>query len=413
MTVRGTLGISTTKMADQYKKHTHREHILELPDTYVGSTETHEEVRWVYDSSTGKMAHRKVAFNPGFYKIFDEILVNARDALVRSQAAKAGSNSQPIKHIDISVTRTGDKVVIDVENDGDGIPIEMHPEHKVYAPELIFGHLLTSGNYDKTEEKIVGGKNGYGAKLTNIFSNTFTLSTRSPASGQKYTQVWKDHMSVAGKPSIVKDKGAKGFVKITYEPDSKRFPGLDLDAMMTVLHTRAIELGAMAGKDVKVTWNGSLVPTNTFEKFINLFIKDGTSHAYERCGERWEVGAVLARNLFSEDDSPMTATSPLSMASTRARVAAVETVLRMSSLHSRRSPRRRRWISSPRNQGFRGLLHQCHDVNPAFDSQTKETLTTPATKFGSSSSLRSCPMLCEDWYPREAQAILDASPPGC
>jgi len=68
-------------MADQYKKHTHREHILELPDTYVGSTETHEEIRWVYDVSTSKMVHRKVAFNPGFYKIFDEIIVNARDAL--------------------------------------------------------------------------------------------------------------------------------------------------------------------------------------------------------------------------------------------------------------------------------------------------------------------------------------------
>ena len=59
-------------MADQYKKHTHREHILELPDTYVGSTETHEEVRWVYDEAASKMTHRKVPFNPGFYKIFDE-----------------------------------------------------------------------------------------------------------------------------------------------------------------------------------------------------------------------------------------------------------------------------------------------------------------------------------------------------
>jgi len=287
-------------MADQYKKHTHREHILELPDTYVGSTETHEEVRWVYDSASSKMVHRKVAFNPGFYKIFDEIIVNARDALVRSQTSK----STPIKHIDVCVSRMTDdsgksKVVVDVENDGDGIPIEMHAEHKVYAPELIFGHLLTSGNYDKTEEKIVGGKNGYGAKLTNIFSNRFTLKTRSPASGQTYSQVWTDHMAAAGKPSIVKDKAqagklVKGFVKITYEPDLARFPGLDVDAMLQVLHTRAIELGAMAGKDVKVTWNGTLVPTNTFEKFIHLFIKDGTSHAYERCGERWEVGAVLA-----------------------------------------------------------------------------------------------------------------------
>jgi len=398
-------------MADQYKKHTHREHILELPDTYVGSTETHEEVRWVYDSSTGKMAHRKVAFNPGFYKIFDEILVNARDALVRSQAAKAGSNSQPIKHIDISVTRTGDKVVVDVENDGDGIPIEMHPEHKVYAPELIFGHLLTSGNYDKTEEKIVGGKNGYGAKLTNIFSNTFTLSTRSPASGQKYTQVWKDHMAIAGKPSIVKDKGAKGFVKITYEPDSSRFPGLDLDAMMTVLHTRAIELGAMAGKDVKVTWNGTLVPTNTFEKFINLFIKDGTSHAYERCGERWEVGAVLARNLFSEDDSPDDRhISFVNGINTRKGGKHVETVLK-NVLGSFTEVAKKKKIDIKPTQLKDSVVFFINAtiVNPAFDSQTKETLTTPATKFGSVFKSEKLPdALVKIGLLEEAQAILDA-----
>ena len=102
-------------MADQYKKHTHREHILELPDTYVGSTETHEEVRWVYNAETNKMMHQKVAFNPGYYKIFDEIIVNARDALVRSQTA---TGAQPIKHIEITVGQTpAGAVLIEVEND--------------------------------------------------------------------------------------------------------------------------------------------------------------------------------------------------------------------------------------------------------------------------------------------------------
>ena len=71
-------------LADQYKRLTHRDHILELPDTYIGSVETHEESRWVYDESSKKMGYKKVSFNPGFYKLFDEIVVNARDALVRS-----------------------------------------------------------------------------------------------------------------------------------------------------------------------------------------------------------------------------------------------------------------------------------------------------------------------------------------
>ena len=398
-------------MADQYKKHTHREHILELPDTYVGSTETHEEVRWVYDESSSKMVHRKVPFNPGFYKIFDEIIVNARDALVRSQGAK----KQPIKHIDLNVTRavsgSSKKITIDVENDGDGIPIEMHKEHKVYAPELIFGHLLTSGNYDKSEEKIVGGKNGYGAKLTNIFSNKFTLSTRHPASAQRYTQVWQDHMSVAGKPSIVADKAAKGFVKISYEPDLSRFPGLDLDQMMTVLHTRAIELAAMAGKEVKVTWNGTLVPTNTFEKFINLFIKDGTSHAYERCGERWEVGAVLAKNLFAEDDSPDDRhISFVNGINTRKGGKHVEAVLK-TVLGSFTDLAKKKKIDIKPSQLKDSVVFFINStiVNPSFDSQTKETLTTPAGKFGSAfKSDKLADLLVKIGLLEEAQSILDA-----
>ena len=73
---------SSQTIADQYQKKSHRDHILDLPDTYIGSVETHEEFRWIWDATSEKMVHRKVAFNPGFYKLYDEIMVNARDALL-------------------------------------------------------------------------------------------------------------------------------------------------------------------------------------------------------------------------------------------------------------------------------------------------------------------------------------------
>ena len=283
-----------------YKKLSHREHILELPDTYIGSIETHEEWRWVLQDS--RMAHKKIQFNPGFYKLFDEIVVNARDARIRSIGT-----ANPIKHIDVCVkgcSSEGDETLtISVENDGDGIAIAQHPEHKVWVPELIFGHLLTSGNYDKGEEKIVGGKNGYGAKLVNVFSHEFCVETRSPASGQKYKQVWKDHMSKCEKPSVRADKG-KGFVKLTYTPDLGRFVGFVSNDMVNVLKTRTYELAAVCGKDVKVTWNGEAIASNTFEKFVRLFLAEGsTALAYEMCGPRWEVAAVLTRNLYDDEGS--------------------------------------------------------------------------------------------------------------
>ncbi len=397
--------------AESYKKHTHREHILELPDTYIGSVETHEDMRWVFDSEKGKMVHRRVAFNPGFYKLFDEIVVNARDALVRS-TTEAGRT--PIKHIDVSVKRgTDGALTITVENDGDGIPIEQHPEYKVWAPELIFGHLLTSGNYDKSEEKIVGGKNGYGAKLTNIFSHTFTVETRSPKTGQKYSQTWRDHMLKCEKPSITKDK-AKGFVRITYVPDLSRFTGLDVEEMTTVLHTRAIELAALAGKEVKTTWNGEAIATNTFEKYTRLFVKDDSTLAYERCSDRWEVAAVLTRSLFEDEDSAAEEkhVSFVNGVNTKKGGKHVDTVSRhiLADFCELATKKRKIDIKPAQLKDSVVFFVNATIVNPSFDSQTKECLTTPATKFGS--SFKSAGKLVEGLVKMglmdEAQSILDA-----
>ena len=62
----------------------------------------------------------------------------------------------------------------------------MHAKEKVYVPELVFGHLLTSSNYDDTVKKVTGGRNGFGAKLTNIFSKKFTVTTVDSKKKVKY-----------------------------------------------------------------------------------------------------------------------------------------------------------------------------------------------------------------------------------
>jgi len=387
--------------ASAYKKHTHREHILELPDTYIGSTDTHAEQRWVFDGA--KMVYKAVDFNPGFYKLFDEILVNARDALVRS-TTEAGRT--PIKHIDITVAENPLKIT--VENDGDGIPVEMHPTEKVWAPELIFGHLLTSGNYAKGEEKIVGGKNGYGAKLTNIFSTSFTVETRSVKHSQKYSQTWTNNMSVAGKPSVKADK-AKGFVRVTYEPDVARFPGLNVADMVTVLKTRAVELAALAGKDVKVSYNGAAIATNTFEKYTRLFVKDGAAIAYERCGDRWEVAAVMAKQLF-EDVPEEKHVSFVNGIHTKKGGKHVDKVVSTVIGDFCEVAAKKKVVIKPAQLKDSVIFFVAATiVNPAFDSQTKETLTTPVGKFGSVfKSEKLVTQLVKMGLMDEATAILDA-----
>ena len=133
-------------MAHQYKKHSQRTHVLELPDTYVGSIETGDEPRWVYDADSQKMVHRALKFNPGLFKLFDESIVNAYDEYIRSSMTEGRT---PVKHIDVVAQAVDGVFTIKVKNDGDGIPVEVHPVEKVYVPELIFGNLLTSSNYNK------------------------------------------------------------------------------------------------------------------------------------------------------------------------------------------------------------------------------------------------------------------------
>ncbi len=91
--------------------------------------------------------------------------------------------------------------MISVENDGNGIDIVMHSKENVYVPEMIFGQLLTSTNYSK-EDKTWGGKNGYGAKLANIFSTEFTVETVDSTRNKIYTQTWKNNMKERQDPVI-------------------------------------------------------------------------------------------------------------------------------------------------------------------------------------------------------------------
>ena len=399
-------------MAAAYKKHTHREHVLELPDTYVGSTDTIDDSRWVFNGESQKMEYRSLQFNPGLYKIFDEVLVNARDALVRSAN---------VKHIDVTCGLVGEKYTISVKNDGDGIPVEIHKETGVYAPELIFGHLLTSGNYNKEEEKIVGGKNGYGAKLANIFSTRFEVETRSTTTGKLYSQIWKDNMSKCEKPLIkvsnIKDV-SKGFVKITYCPDTSRFVDAFDDNDLTqdmyfIFQTRVLEIAAMAGKDVKVSFNGNDIKTNTFEKFVKLFITDEKCIAYERSGERWEVAVILTRNLF-DSDAVLPDEKQISFVNginTKKGGKHVDAVFKTLMTDFCEVAKKKKIEVKPSQLKDSVLMFvNATIVNPSFDSQTKETLTTPASKFGSTykPSAKIVDSLVKIGLLDEAQSILDA-----
>ena len=87
------------------------EHILKRPDSYIGSVELITAALWVYDEDTKRMIHRsvnsrafannaqlasrEVQYVPGFFKIIDEILVNAADNKVRLKRSESWFNFLP------------------------------------------------------------------------------------------------------------------------------------------------------------------------------------------------------------------------------------------------------------------------------------------------------------------------------
>ena len=412
----------TATAAAAYKKLSPREHILQLPDTYIGSRDSHREHRWVWSPTARRMEWREVNFNPGLFKIFDELVVNALDHVVRQAGATGATAASKVRQIIATVTPTS----FSIYNDGDGIPVTLHPEYKVMIPELIFGHLLTSSNYDEGEEKVVGGKNGYGAKLTNIYSRVFTVKTYDGRF--VYTQKFSDNMATVGKPTMVRGKaGAKQFTSVTAEPDVERFYGAGVTAipadMLDVLRTRVVDAAALAaasGCRVYLSDSASegapaaAVPVTSFEQYVRLFTEEGVPVFYERAGPRWEVAAVLTRHLHADTASGVPDDRHISFVNgifTRRGGKHVETVSRAVLSAFCEGPGKKLDLKPAQLKDAVTFFVNATIVNPSFDSQTKETLTTPVAKFGSRYAVSDAfvaKLAKEGGLLEEAQAVLDA-----
>ena len=163
-----------------YQKKSPIEHILLRPDTYIGSLEKTKANLFVLNKKGDKFVEKDITYVPGFYKIFDEILVNAADNYQNDKKMnKIMVDIDPIKN------------EIKIWNNGKGIPAKIHRKYNCYVAELVFGHLLTSSHYNDNQKKITGGRNGYGAKLTNVFSEKFIVETADGSMKKYFTHSFK------------------------------------------------------------------------------------------------------------------------------------------------------------------------------------------------------------------------------
>lgn len=418
-------------LSKKYEKKTHLQHIKDLPETYIGSIQKEKSVQWIVehlsqsnnlngsnnieqnseDNNTLsgdngdnvendenqvyenilipdanilkkiKIINKEIEYPPGLMNIIEEILVNAFDNRnrVRQRTENGQKRLKKVSHIKVTVNQeTG---TISIENDGEGIDIAEHPTEKIYIPQMIFGELLTSGNYNKNEEKITGGKNGYGAKLTNIFSKYFKVETVDRKRKLYFCQEYRDNMDIKGKPKV--EKYTKDpFTRITFTPDYARF-GIDglYDSLISLIEKRTYDMVACSSGELDVYFNGQKVDLPDFNTYMSLYI--GSSHLVKRVtqkvNDRWEIGASITPSFNFQH------------------------VSFVNGINTNRGGRHVDYIAKQISKGVVDYIkkkkkidvkeHVVKDnmmifvnsviVNPSFDSQTKETLTTPKSKFGS------------------------------
>ena len=193
---------SNDLLSQQYQQKTDKQHILDNPDTYIGSVENVESSMWVFEDTTNSIQWKTISYNPGLYKLFDEGIVNARDHVVR-MLQSSSTDKKTVTYIETTIAADG---TITIANDGNGIDVAKHPDNGLWIPEMVFGHLRTSTNYNKEEKKIVGGKNGFGFKLVLIWSVWGRVETVDHIRGLKYTQEFKNNLTEIVPPIVTKTK---------------------------------------------------------------------------------------------------------------------------------------------------------------------------------------------------------------
>uniref|UniRef100_M4B4Y5 DNA topoisomerase 2 n=1 Tax=Hyaloperonospora arabidopsidis (strain Emoy2) TaxID=559515 RepID=M4B4Y5_HYAAE len=380
---------------------------------YIGSVEPTKDNLWMVSADSAaleegervRMKLQTVEYVPALYKIFDEIIVNAVDNKVRDPS---------MRHLDVVIDpgceENGYRSWISVYNDGKGIPVEFHKTEQVYVPELVLGHLLTGSNFDDTNARLTGGRHGYGAKLTNIFSNEFVVETGDASMGLRYKQVWHNNMRSRREPEITEFVGenAKDFTKVSFSPDLEKFEMEKLSASMArVLKKRVYDVAGCL-TDVEVTLNGKKVPISGFESYIQAFCQSttaapaakttkpsnvvngsgdasssGPNYIYFRINKHWEIGVLpsdvgFVQVSFVNGMSALRGGSHVGYVSDQICRRVVERV-------NKKYPELS--VNMAHVKPHVAIFINCQVENPTFDSQMKEYMTSRPQTYGSSCML--------------------------
>ena len=375
------MAATNAEITTKYQKKKEKEHILDNPDTYTGSMDVVDTIAYVFDDSSNSIKLTELTdVIMGLYKLFDEAVVNCRDQHVRlANAMKiCKPNTMPLTYIDISISDDG---TLTFTNDGNGIDIVEHPEHKIYVPEMIFYHLRTGTNYNKSEKKIVGGKNGFGAKLCFIWSTWGRIETVDHVRRKKYVQECSNNLETIEKATVTKYTG-KPYTKISFRPDYKRLGLSGLTAgMKSLLKRRVYDLAAVTDKKIKIKYNSDIIPVKHFQQYVDLYIgsKGETKRVYEEGNVRWEYAVCLSP---TEEFQQVSFVNGIFTGKGGKHVDYILNQI-IKKIQAYILKRKKVDVKSTTIKEQLMLFIRCDIENPGFDSQTKDYMNTGYSKFGS------------------------------
>ena len=171
----------------------------------------------------------------GLHHLVWEVLDNSIDEAMNGHASN------------IRVTLHRDGTSITIEDDGRGIPVDVHPTTKKSALEVIFTVLHAGGKFEAGNYKTAGGLHGVGASVVNALSRELIATVRRD--GAQWEMRFRQ-----GKPEgpIRKVGPARGSgTTVFFRPDSTIFPKVEFDAQTI---RERLEVASYLHRGVKVTF---------------------------------------------------------------------------------------------------------------------------------------------------------------
>ena len=348
----------STSIEKRYQKLTDTEHVLLRPGMYIGSIKPHTEEVHLLDKKSYKFIAREITYNPGFLKLFDEIISNSVDEHKRNPK---------LNQIKVTIDHKTNRISI---WDNGGIPVEIHKEYNEWVPEMIFSNLKTGSNFDDTEDRTVVGTNGVGSTLTNIFSKEFVIDTCDKK--KRFTQTFSNNMASKTKPKITAQK--KNFTEISYIADLERFGMKEIDsASLEMIQKRMYDIAACNPR-LNLELNGEAISFKNFKEYSELY----TLPVFYEQSENWQIG-------IGHSESGFKAISFVNSVETKDGGTHVNNIAWQITQYLRAQIKKKHKVevkpSELRQHLY--LFINCTVINPAFSSQTKEKLITEPKDFGS------------------------------